>query len=111
MSKVSSEVSAPAENPTARTPPVIDPSSLTVQYDGAVYKEVVVRLPKDCVFGDLVVEPSIWKQVQSSPKLLCKLDRVHLIAFDESWVADAVVAGATHLAVMLSKPVKIELQA
>jgi hypothetical protein len=53
----------------------------------------VVRLPKDFVADDLK-EVSVWSKVQQSAKSLCQFDELFLVAWDQSWAAEAIVSQA-----------------
>jgi len=69
---------------------------------GMVWKEYQVRLPEGFVADDLK-EPSAWRQIQGA-KGLVKHDRLYLVAFDESWAAEAIVGYADGEKVVLCKP-------
>jgi hypothetical protein len=92
-----------------RTAPLIDPTQVRLQMEGFHWNWLCVRLPASATLADLN-DPTIWRRVQGSVMSLKKLDRVALIAYDEAWVVDCIVAGATGTGVTLSKPVKHELQ-
>ncbi|MES0135612.1 hypothetical protein NKJ88_11750 [Mesorhizobium sp. M0016] len=87
----------------SRQTPDIDPARVQRQSAGQVWSEFLVRVPKDFVADDLK-EPSIWKKVQTGRFGLKKFDRLTIVAFDESWVAEALVAGADAKSVTLAKP-------
>ena len=92
-----------------REPPKIPPLAVKRQHEGQCWSEVVVRLPKDATFQDLN-DPTIWSQVQGNRQVsLRRLDRVHLLAWDESWIASAIVTGASDMGVVLTKPVRTDL--
>jgi hypothetical protein len=86
-----------AERPPApahsRTTPNIDPASVTVDSRSFVRKSLVVRLPKEFVADDLK-EVSVWQKVQKSGKALCQFDTLFLVAWDQSWAAEAIVSQA-----------------
>ncbi|MER9174603.1 hypothetical protein NKH72_13520 [Mesorhizobium sp. M0955] len=87
-----------------RSVPEIDPARMTLQHAGQVWSEYLVRVPADFVADDLK-EPSIWRKAQAgSRNALRKLDRVTVIAFDESWIAEAVVASADSKGAVLARP-------
>jgi hypothetical protein len=90
-------------DPITAKPPAIAPENVIVQYDGAVFRELFVRLPKDLQADDLK-EPSIWRKVQASRATVRKLDRVTLVSWSEDWIGEAVVAHADETAVVLAKP-------
>jgi hypothetical protein len=47
----------------------------------------------------------VWKKVQAKPvKALRKFDQIIAVAFDETWMAEAVVADARNETVVLAKP-------
>ncbi|MER9936142.1 hypothetical protein [Mesorhizobium sp. M0088] len=86
-----------------RQVPEIDPARVQVQAAGQVWREYFVRAPQDFVADDLK-EPAIWKKVQAGRFGLKKFDRVFVVAFDESWVAEAIVASADIKGAVLAKP-------
>ncbi|SMH36070.1 hypothetical protein [Mesorhizobium australicum] len=73
--------------------PEIQANSVSLQAAGHVWKEVLVRLPDGYVADDLK-EPGIWAKVQGSRWSLRKFDKVLVVAFDESWCAEARVVDA-----------------
>ena len=106
MSEISS---ASAEPPAIRTPPAIDPLQVTVNVQGFAWKEVQARAPAGLIFDDLKL-PEIWRRVQAHPeKSLCRLDKLRIVAWDESWLCECVVTAATSSGVTLSKPRRTEL--
>ena len=80
-----------AAAPPSRTIPFIDPANVVVDSLGYVRKSSVVRLPKDFVADDLK-EVSVWAKVQKSAKSLCQFDSLFLVAWDQSWAAEAIVS-------------------
>lgn len=91
--------------PASRLAPEIDPARVTLQSTGFIWREYMVRCPADLVSDDLK-EPGIWRRLQGSgsTKSLKKHDRVYIVAFDESWVAEAIVASADNKGAVLAKP-------
>jgi hypothetical protein len=102
--------------PTSAPPPSgkafeIDPSRVTCNVAGFCWREFEVRLPCGATLQDLN-RPDLWRMVQLSPRIaLRRLDRVSVLAYDESWIAECVVSGATETGVTLAKPRVTELQA
>ena len=87
-----------------RKAPEIDPNNVTVNSTGASFQSYFVRAPSGLIADDLK-EPGIWRKVQNSPRVsLRKFDDLRIIAFDETWVADAIVAEADSTQVVLAKP-------
>lgn len=86
-----------------RDVPVIDPGNVKANTEGFEWSEWRVRLPRGATLQDLN-HPSLWRLVQGSRSALRRLDRVQILSFDEEWVAEAIVAGATRGGVTLSKP-------
>lgn len=87
-----------------RAVPVIDPARMALQFAGQVWREYLVRVPADFVADDLK-SPSAWRKVQAGSRNgLRKLDRVTVVAFDESWIAEAIVASADNKGAVLAKP-------
>jgi hypothetical protein len=109
MAQLSNGVKLPEESPGIRQAPVIEPRMVTINSQGFAWKDVQARAPETLVFDDLKL-PEIWRRVQAHPeKSLVRLDKVRLIAWDESWLCECVVTAATSAGVTLSKPVKIDL--
>jgi hypothetical protein len=71
--------------------------------DGFCWREWQVRLPADAVADDHK-NPAIWRGVQRGRFPFRRHDRVYCIAYDESWVAEAIVADADQNQVVLAKP-------
>lgn len=87
-----------------RQTPKVDPNLVSVNSDGFKFRDIFVRLPHGAIADDLK-EPEMWKHVQrSQAKALRKFDRLMLVAYDEAWLAEAVVAHADGLTVILGKP-------
>lgn len=86
-----------------RKPVEIDPRLVTLNSNGFGWREFMVRMPKEIVLDDLK-EPDIWRRVQTSGNSLRKHDRVYLVAFDESWAAEAIVTDGDMKKAVLSKP-------
>jgi hypothetical protein len=88
---------------------VIDPAEVKLQHEGFQWREILVRLPIDATLQDLN-EPTLWRLVQGDPrKALCRLDRVAIIDHGETWLAEAVVSGATGQGVTLAGVKKTDL--
>jgi hypothetical protein len=93
-----------ASLPRQRRLPEIDPSFVVLNADSFAYRQLMVRLPEGVIADDLK-EPSLWTRVQASRSVaLRKHDHLYIVAFDESWAADAIVTQANAEAVVLSKP-------
>lgn len=89
---------------TVRKVPEIDPNNVTLEVAKAVTREFFIRLPEGTI-GDDLKEPALWRKVQANPnKALRKFDRVLLIAYDETWLAEATVSFASNSTVELVKP-------
>lgn len=88
-----------AKDLRAPEPPlVIDPGRVVVQSRGFAFKELFARLPK-AMTADHLKNGSVWRRVQgTATKALTKFDRVVVVGFDESWMAEGIVseAGRTH---------------
>ncbi|RWK49423.1 MAG: hypothetical protein EOR47_14190 [Mesorhizobium sp.] len=83
--------------------PEIDPARVQVQAAGQITREYFVRCPAGMVADDMK-EPSIWRKVQASRNAFKKFDRVFIVSFDETWIAEAIVAGADNKSAVLGKP-------
>lgn len=82
----------------------VSPADVRINYSGFVFRELFIRLPRGVIADDLK-EPSLWSRTQNSNNsALKKFDRVLLVSFDESWIAEAVVDGATDAGASLAKP-------
>ncbi|TGR22403.1 MULTISPECIES: hypothetical protein [unclassified Mesorhizobium] len=87
-----------------RLAPVIDPARVELQHSGQVWREYLVRVPSDFVADDLK-EPGVWRKLQNgSRNALRKFDRVTVVAYDETWLAEAIVASADAKGAVLAKP-------
>ena len=86
-----------------RKTPVIDTNRVTKQAHGMVWAEYFVRVPAGFVADDLK-DPAAWVKVQSSGHGMRKFDRAMIVAFDESWFAEAIVASADGNGVVFAKP-------
>ncbi|WP_168879991.1 hypothetical protein [Rhizobium sp. P28RR-XV] len=82
----------------------INPANVKMNYDGFIFRELFVRLPTGLIADDLK-EPEIWEKVQKSSSVAVrKLDRLIMMSFDETWMAEAYVEQAGHMGVTLAKP-------
>jgi hypothetical protein len=81
----------------------IDPRNVIVNADGFAFRSFMARLPEGAIADDLK-EPRIWRKVQQGAYPLRKHDHVYVVAYDESWVAECIVADANPKQVVLAKP-------
>ncbi|TAV04041.1 hypothetical protein ELI39_01450 [Rhizobium ruizarguesonis] len=86
----------------------VDPAVVTVNFQGFAFREMFARLPSGMIADDLK-EPEIWKNVQQGNKALRKFDRIVLVSFDETWMAEAYVESATGEQALLARPKIITL--
>jgi hypothetical protein len=86
----------------------VDPAGVNTNYDGYKFREVMVRLPSGMIADDLK-EPEIWNKVQQSVKALRKFDRLVIVSFDETWMAEAYVENADSEKALLARPRLITL--
>lgn len=87
-----------------RQAPEIDPARVLVQAAGQMWREYLVRVPEGFVADDLKT-PGVWRKLQTgSRNSLKKFDRLFVVAFDEGWVAEAIVASADSKGAVLAKP-------
>lgn len=94
----------PISDQVTRRAPEIDPSRVKVNSAGFVFRSMFVRLPESFIADDLK-ESAPWKRVQAnSHTALRRFDQVVIVAYDESWIAEAVVAHADTAGVVLGKP-------
>jgi len=88
--------------PVATKIPEVDPGSVMVNQAGQCFREMVVRLPKEASLDDL--KENLWRRVQASRNALVRMDRLHIISWDESWVAECIVAHADSGKAVLTTP-------
>ncbi|TIP42431.1 MAG: hypothetical protein E5X77_24190 [Mesorhizobium sp.] len=89
----------------ARQAPEIDPGRVTLQYTGFAWREYQVVVPDGFVAADLNEAPEAWRKIQSGGRnAFRKFDRVMVVAYDESWLAETIVAHADHKSVVFAKP-------
>lgn len=101
MSKSELSTEIPA---APRQAPDIDPNRVQLQGSGQVWREYMVRVPADFVADDLK-EPGVWRKLQNgSRNALKKFDRLTVVAYDETWLAEAIVASADAKGAVLAKP-------
>lgn len=81
----------------------IDPKNVTLNSNGFGWREFMVRLPAGMV-ADNLKEPAIWAKVQKGPNAFRRHDRVYAVAFDESWIAEAIVIDGDKGRAVLAKP-------
>jgi hypothetical protein len=90
--------------PPDRKLPVIDPGFVVLNADSFAYRQFMVRLPEAAIADDLK-EPALWARVHANRNVaLRKHDHLYIVAFDESWAADAVVIQANADVAVISKP-------
>ena len=72
------------------------------QHAGVQWREYLVRLPHGATADDLR-EPSLWRKVQARPGTSLRVfDRLTIVAFDESWMAECRVTRADAVSAVLS---------
>jgi len=96
-------VAEPQTEPLERKSPAIDPNRVTLNADGFCWREFMVRVPAEFVADDLK-DPTVWRKNQAARNALRKYDRVMIVAYDESWIAEAIVASADYKGAVLAKP-------
>jgi len=90
--------------PPQRDLPAVDPAFVTLNADSFAYRQFMVRLPEGTIADDLK-EPSLWARVQANRAVaLRKHDHLYIVAFDESWAAEAVVVQANAAVAVIAKP-------
>jgi hypothetical protein len=93
-----------ADTATPENSVTVHPLSVTINVDGFAYRDIFVRLPEGAT-ADCLKSPDIWKRVQSAKaKSLRALDRLYIAAFDDSWVAEAIVCNSDGVKAILSRP-------
>lgn len=75
---------------------IIDPKHVSVNRAGFATKELFIRLPADFVADDLK-KPDVWKKLQQdrTGKALRAYDKIFAVAFDQTWIAEAIVSETT----------------
>jgi hypothetical protein len=105
------ETAAAPKGGLPREAPEIPVANVQLQHDGLRWKEWEVRLPGDAIFADLG-DPRIWQKVQANSRVaLVKGDKLRIVAYDESWCCEALVAAANGESISLSKPQRFDMQA
>jgi hypothetical protein len=100
VAKAAVKKSATAD-PSLRAIPVISTQFSKLNLSGNEYQHWFIRLPKGAIADDLK-EPSLFKQLQESPKALRRRDTVRLVEYNEAWIAEAMVAEANATEVVLA---------
>ena len=78
----------------------IDPKRVELNHSGQLYQSYAVRMPRAATTDDLK-DPSIWEAVQTGPRGFRRWDHLLIIAWDESWAAEGIVADARSSGVSL----------
>ncbi len=92
-----------------RKSPVVDPADVRLQEAGSMWRTWQVRLPRGAALGDLN-DPGLWRRVQqNSSSSLMKFDRLAIVAWDESWMVETVIASANDRSITLSKLTRFDL--
>jgi hypothetical protein len=90
--------------PTGRTMKAVDPAFVVVNHAGFGWRDLMVRLPDGAIADDLK-EPSLWSRVQSERNFaLRKHDHLYIVAYDESWAAEAIVTHANAREAVIARP-------
>lgn len=103
MTKTAAAVAVDPLVSLERKTPEIDPNLVVLESAGFVTRSFFARLPHGFVADDLK-EPTAWKKVQQSGKAMKMHDRVYVVAYDQTWVAEAIVASADHHGITFAKP-------
>lgn len=90
---------APENAPAAEI--VVDPQRTSINVDGFAYRSIFVRLPIDAA-PECLKDPTIWAKVQGNRNTsLRRHDHLYIVAFDETWVAEAIVSDADGMKAVL----------
>ena len=82
----------------------VDPKQVIRNNDGFGYRDFAVRLPAGAT-ADCLKSPEIWRRVQGAKGVsLRRHDHLYLVAFDETWAAECLVADADAGKAVLTKP-------
>ncbi|HXF55289.1 MAG TPA: hypothetical protein VNK52_14325 [Hyphomicrobiaceae bacterium] len=88
-------------SPDQREAPLVKPAAVQINDAGQIWRSILVRMPQGAVPDDLR-DPKIWRAVQASPRsALIRMDRLFVLAYDESWGVEALVKHATNSEVRL----------
>lgn len=71
----------------------IPQASVSEEHGGHLRRHFVVRLPRDTVLDD-IRDRRVWRLVQAGRKAFRLFDSLFIIAFDESWICEALVIEA-----------------
>ncbi|MGE3872309.1 MAG: hypothetical protein AB7F74_05060 [Parvibaculaceae bacterium] len=84
---------------------MVVPDHCQLQTEGFVWREFFCRLPQGFIADHLNSRPEAWALLQARPnRALRKFDRMTAIAWDESWLAEMIVASADFQKVIFGKP-------
>lgn len=84
--------------------PFVDPARVMVDFAGFARRSLFVRLPEGFIADDLKT-PQAWEKVQANAaKALKRHDALYIVAYDETWIAEAVVSDADGKRAVLAKP-------
>lgn len=98
-----------AKAAASRKVPEIKAKAVTWNNEGFAWREALVRLPEGMTLQDLNDHPEVWRQVQESNLAsFRRFDKVRAVAWDESWIAEAVVNHADRGQVILAGIRKID---
>lgn len=86
------------------TPLRIKPGNVQLNAEHYCWREIFIRLPQEVTWNAIHEHPDeVWRLVQQNPNVsLRALDRVWLMAHDESELASGIVCVATGTKVVLS---------
>jgi hypothetical protein len=94
-----------------RAPSEIPAENVRINAEGQCWRQLEVRMPATGIFADLG-DNKIWKLVQNDRRVaLQKGDELRIIDYFEGWIATAIVVGANHESVTISKPQRIDYAA
>jgi hypothetical protein len=108
---VAANLEAQAPSPADKPKPfTLAPTAVTVDLEGICTRTLFVRCPETTGIGRFTAQnledPQLWKYVQANTqgKALRQFDRLLIIAYDESWIAEAIVVRADGMSAVISKP-------
>jgi hypothetical protein len=96
-------------HPRGPKPVMIDPGWCELNHAGNNWREFQIRLPREATLVDLNENRDMWKLLQGSGNALRARDSVRVIAFDESWMTEAIVTEATSVHVSLAITKRVDL--
>ncbi|RWJ37462.1 hypothetical protein [Mesorhizobium sp.] len=82
----------------------VDPKKVIMNNNGFGWRDFLVRLPEGAT-ADCLKDPLIWKRVQNAKGVsFVRHDHLYIVAFDDTWAAEAIVADSDAGKAIITKP-------